>query len=162
MSNAYLLCKAQYIKSLLLYFFVKCLFRHFSKLLVDGVLLYLIVDFSRSMACLGKTGFIWFSLFAMPAAFGMSDHSVKLCTIWKSKAQHHISIYMYFNHENIFTAWHTSSWIWRSKWVVLVPRKTLSTYCLSHLSYKEALPLKDKEKSYKIISRQATTELHAD
>ena len=58
---------------------------------------------------------------------------IKLCIFWKSNSQHHISIYMYFNRENILTALHTSSWIWRSKWVVLVPRKTLSTYCLPHL-----------------------------
>ena len=133
MFHLYLLYKAHYIKLLLLYFLVYCRFRHFSRLLEAAVLYYLVVDFSLSMACLGKTGFILFSLFVTPAALCMSDHSIKLCTFWKSNSQHHISIYMYFNRENILTALHTSSWIWRSKWVVLVPRKTLSTYCISHL-----------------------------
>ena len=133
MSDVYLLYKAHYIKLLLLYFPVYRRFRHFSLLLVAAVLYYLVVHFSRSKACLGKTGFILFFLFVTPAALCMSDHSIKLCTFWKSNAQHHISIYMYFNRENILTALHTSSWIWRSKWVVLVPRKTLSTYCLPHL-----------------------------
>ena len=133
MSHLYLLYKAHYIKLLLLYFPVYCRFRHFSRLLVFSVLYYLVVYFSLSMACLGKTGSILFSLFVTPAALCMSDHSIKLCTFWKSNSQHHISIYMYFNRENILTALHTSSWIWRSKWVVLVPRKTLSTYCFSHL-----------------------------
>ena len=133
MSDVYLLYKAHCIKLLLLYFPVYRRFRHFSLLLVASVLYYLVVDFSRSKACLGETDFILFSLFVTPAALCMSDHSIKLCTFWKSNSQHHISIYMYFNHENIHTALHTSSWIWRSKWVVLVPRKTLSTYCISHL-----------------------------
>ena len=102
MSHVYKLYKAHYFKLLLLYFPVYCRLKHFSLLLVTSVLCYLVVHFSLSMACLGKTGFILFSLFVTPAALCMSDHSIKLCTFWKSNSQHHISIYMYFkNHTKL-------------------------------------------------------------
>ena len=67
---------------LLLYFLVYCVFRHFSKLLVANVVLYLVVDFSRSMACLVKNGFILFSLFLRVAAICFSNYSIKWCILF--------------------------------------------------------------------------------